>query len=221
VVVTAGPTRERIDPVRFISNYSTGAFGYEIAREAAARGYRVTLVSGPVSLEPPGGVSVVNVESARQMKDAVEKAVKGADCLVMAAAVSDWKARRPAARKLKRGAGRAALELVENPDIVAGIGRRRGREAGGVAGKGPGGRLRIVGFALETDDLEKNALAKLRKKGLDVIVANSAGARSNPFGYNRVDIVILDRAGRRTRVRGSTKAEAAKIILDRAFGFNI
>jgi phosphopantothenoylcysteine decarboxylase/phosphopantothenate--cysteine ligase len=90
-----------------------------------------------------------------------------------------------------------------------------------VAGKGPGGRLRIVGFALETDDLEKNALAKLRKKGLDVIVANSAGARSNPFGYNRVDIVILDRAGRRTRVRGSTKAEAAKIILDRAFGFNI
>ena len=209
IVVTAGPTREKIDPVRFISNYSTGTFGYEIAKEAARRGCRVTLVSGPTCLESPPGIRTVRVESAREMKTAVERALKGADCLIMAAAVSDWRAARPSAKKLKRGSGRPSLELVENPDILAAIAARK------IDG------LKLVGFALETEALEKNAMEKLRKKGLDMIIANAAGERSAPFGDNNINIMIFDSYGRRARVRGATKRQAAKIILDKVFGFNI
>ena len=223
IVITAGPTREKIDPVRFISNYSTGTFGYEIAKEAARRGCRVTLVSGPTALENPPKVKTVRVESAREMKAAVEKALKGADCLIMAAAVSDWRAARPSAKKLKRGSGRATLELVENPDILAGIAarkigglRRRRAYPGGLAGG-----LRLIGFALETEDVEKNALKKLRKKGLDMVIANEVGKRSSPFGDYNTNIVIMDRRGMRTKLSGATKRQAAKIILDKAFDSNI
>lgn len=209
VVVTAGPTREKIDPVRFISNYSTGRFGYEIAREASSRGCRVTLISGPTNLKSPRGVKIVNVESAADMKAAAEKASASADCVIMAAAVSDWRARSPAARKIKRGSGRMVLELVENPDIVAGLRNRVGR------------RTCIVGFALETEALEKNAARKLAKKELDIIVANAIGERSTPFGDNNINIMIIDRSGNKTKVTGKTKRQAAKIILDKAFGFNI
>lgn len=209
VVVTAGPTREKIDPIRFISNCSTGVFGYEIAEEAARRGCRVTLISGPTNLAAPRGVKTINVESAAEMKRATEQASKRADCLIMAAAVSDWRARFPSTKKLKRGAGGKTLELVENPDILAGIGKKRHKG------------LCLVGFALETDRLEKNAISKMKAKGLDMIVANRASARPGPFGYNNINIAIFDRVGRRLRVRGVNKRKAAKIILDRAFSFNI
>jgi phosphopantothenoylcysteine decarboxylase/phosphopantothenate--cysteine ligase len=209
IVVTAGPTREKIDPVRYISNYSTGRFGYEIAKEAFRRGCRVALISGPAALEAPPGVKVVRVESALEMKSAVERAVNNADCLIMAAAVSDWRPARISAKKLKRRPGRTALELVENPDILAGIGRRKKKG------------LVLVGFALETDDVERNALGKLRKKGLDMIVANAAGRGAGPFGDNDAHVMIMDRRGMKTELRGVAKRLAAKIILDKVFDYNI
>jgi phosphopantothenoylcysteine decarboxylase/phosphopantothenate--cysteine ligase len=209
VVVTAGPTREKIDPVRFISNYSTGRFGYEIARQARSMGCRVILISGPTGLKPPSGVKVINVESTAEMKKAAEKASAGAGYIIMAAAVSDWRLRSPSAGKIKRGSGRIRLELVENPDIVAGLRKKLGK---GTC---------IVGFALETGSVEKNAAEKLARKGLDIVVANGMGARSSPFGDNNTNILIMDRLGKRTEVRGKTKRQAAKIILDKAFDFNI
>jgi phosphopantothenoylcysteine decarboxylase/phosphopantothenate--cysteine ligase len=209
IVVTAGPTREKIDPVRFISNYSTGVFGYEIAKEASRRGCRVTLVSGPTALENPPFVKMIKVKSALEMKAAVEKAVKGADCLIMAAAVSDWRVERPSAKKLKRGSGKISLRLVENPDILAGIATNDKR------------KLLLVGFALETGVAERNALKKLKQKKLDMIVANSIGKGSDPFGYNNTDIMIYDKRGGVVSLHGATKRKAAKIILDKAFSFNI
>jgi phosphopantothenoylcysteine decarboxylase/phosphopantothenate--cysteine ligase len=209
IVITAGPTREKIDPVRFISNYSTGMFGYEIAKEAARRGCKVTLVSGPTCLESPAGIRTVRVESAAEMEQAVRQALKGACCLIMAAAVSDWRVKRVSDRKLKRGSGRATLQLVENQDILAAIGRERRKG------------LFLAGFALETEAAEKNALKKMRAKRLDMIVANAVGAKISPFGDNKINIMILDRLGGKAIVRGATKRQAAKIILDKAFGFNI
>jgi len=209
VVITAGPTREKIDPVRFISNYSTGTFGYEIAKEAARRGCRVTLVTGPTEIEAPRSVRTVRVESAAEMREAVGRALKGADYLIMAAAVSDWRVRRVSGKKLKRGSGRMTLELVENPDILAAIGRHRKRG------------LFLAGFALETGDIEKNALRKLKEKKLDMIIANSIGKRRSPFGDNSINIIIFDRRAGKTLLRGATKRKAAEIILDRAFSFNI
>jgi phosphopantothenoylcysteine decarboxylase / phosphopantothenate---cysteine ligase len=209
IVITAGPTREKIDPIRFISNYSTGIFGYEIAKEAARRGCKVTLVSGPTCLESPAGIRTVRVESAVEMGKAVRRALKGACCLVMAAAVSDWRVKRVSDKKLKRGSGKAALELVENQDILATIGNDRKKG------------LFLAGFALETEAVEKNAMKKLRAKKLDMIIANAVGKKMSPFGDNNINITILDRLDRKTVVRGATKRQAAKIILDKAFSFNI
>lgn len=209
MVITAGPTREKIDPVRFISNYSTGAFGYELAKEAGRRGYKVTLISGPTCLEGPVGVKTVRVESAAEMEAAVKRAIKGARCLIMAAAVSDWRVRRISGKKLKRGSGKVALELVENNDILADIGRERKKN------------LFLAGFALETGEVEKNAIKKLRAKKLDMIIANAVSEKKSPFGYNNIDITILDRLHRKAAVRGATKKQAAKIILDKVLSFNI
>jgi phosphopantothenoylcysteine decarboxylase/phosphopantothenate--cysteine ligase len=209
IVITAGPTREKIDPVRFISNYSTGMFGYEIAKEAARRGCKVTLVSGPTCLASPAGIRTVRVESAAEMGEAVRRALKGACCLIMAAAVSDWRVKRASDKKLKRGSGKATLELAENRDILAAIGKDRKKG------------LFLAGFALETEAVEQNALKKLRAKKLDMIIANVVGKKLSPFGDNNTNIMILDRLGRKTVVRGTTKRRAAKIILDKAFSFNI
>lgn len=209
IVITAGPTREKIDPVRFISNYSTGIFGYEIAKEARARGCKVTLVSGPTCLESPAGVRTVRVESAAEMGEAVRRALKGACCLIMAAAVSDWRVKRVSGKKLKRGSGKTTLELVENQDILAAIGRERKKN------------LFLAGFALETDAVEKNALKKLKAKKLDMIITNAISKKKSPFGDNNINITILDRLHRKTVVSGATKKQAAKIILDKVFGFNI
>lgn len=209
VVVTAGPTRERIDPVRFLSNYSTGVFGYAIAGEALRRGCAVKLISGPTGLVPPHGVTLVRVESALEMRKAVMEALPKADCLIMAAAVADWRVKRYSPRKLKRAGPRAILELAENPDILREAGRRRR----------PGTVL--VGFALETEALEANALKKLRRKGLDMIVANRLGPRQGLFGERSVEIAIIDRQGRTLRFKRKTKRQSAKIIIDKALSFNI
>lgn len=207
ILITAGPTRERIDPVRFISNYSTGTFGYEIAGEACRRGLGVTLISGPTQLKAPKRVKFIPVESADDMKKAVLKFFKKADCVVMAAAIADWRPRRSTKRKIKKGATRN-IELVENPDILALIGRRKQNKI-------------AIGFALETENLETNALKKLKDKNLDFIVANRLTKKRSVFGNKALDIVIIDKFGNRTRIFDKTKAKLAKIILDKASKFRI
>jgi len=208
ILVTAGPTRERIDPVRFISNYSTGSFGYAIARESARRGHRTVLVSGPACLDAPRGVKLIRVESALDMKRAVEREFKGCGLVIMAAAVSDWRARTAAGKKIKRGARVKTLELVENPDILAGLGKRKGKRI-------------VVGFALETGNLAKNALKKMRNKNLDMVVANTIKGKRGAFGSGRTSVVIFDRFNGKAFYNNKTKNELAKIILDKALTVNI
>lgn len=208
ILITAGPTREKIDPVRFISNYSTGTFGYEIAREARKRGYKVILVSGPGSLGAPSGIRTIRVESACDMKKAVMKNIRKAGCLIMASAVSDWRVKRPSGGKIKRRGGRISLELIQNPDIL--------KEAAGFK------KDRIfVGFALETKGLVKNALKKLKEKKLDFIVANRLGRDRAIFGDNKTDVIIMDSCGAKTRLRRKSKKELAQIVLDKVEEFNI
>lgn len=207
ILVTAGPTREKIDPVRYISNYSTGIFGYEIARAAKSRGLSVTLVSGPTLLAAPEGVKFVSVESAGDMRSAVLKFIKRSDCVIMAAAVTDWRPRYFARRKMKKF-GVRNIELVENPDILAEISRLKKRRV-------------AVGFALETENLEKNALKKLKDKNLDIIVANRLTPKRSVFGNKALDAVVIDRFGNRTRIFNKRKSKLAEIILDKALKFRI
>ncbi len=208
VLIAAGPTREKIDPVRFISNYSTGMFGYELAYEAIRRGAHVILVSGPTNLKAPQGVKLIGVETALEMRKAVLAELKKADYIIMSAAVCDWRLEKVASRKIKRSTGKVTLRLVENPDILSEVCARKA------------GRV-VAGFALETEDLEKNALKKLFKKNADLIVANALRRRSPIFGDNNVDVVIIDRFGNRQRVRNKSKRDLSKIILDKVFSFNI
>ncbi len=207
VLVTAGPTRERIDPVRFISNHSTGTFGYAIAGEARSRGCRVVLVTGPVAIEPPIGVKTIRVDSAAQMLKWVMAWSKKADYIFMASAVSDWRASNPASSKIKKRGGKVLLELKENPDILKALGRRK--------------TYLLTGFALETENLAGNALKKLKNKGLDIIVANRLDKGSNLFGDNKIDVIIMDKNGGRNLYKRLSKKRLAKIILDKAFSFNI
>lgn len=200
ILVAAGPTRERIDPVRFISNYSTGVFGYEIAKEAKRRGFGVTLVSGPTALEAPRGVRFIGVESSLEMRRALLKEFKKADCVIMTAAVADWRPLYSAKRKIKKSP-KKTIELVENPDILAELGAEKKKKV-------------AVGFALETENLEKNALKKLKDKSLDLIVANRLKRHgSNIFGDKLIDVVTVDRFGNRARIYNKSKRELARIIL--------
>jgi phosphopantothenoylcysteine decarboxylase/phosphopantothenate--cysteine ligase len=183
VVVTSGPTREPIDPVRYISNHSSGKQGHAIARAAAEAGADVMLVTGPVSLADPVGVTVVRVESARDMLAAVEAALP-ADVAVFAAAVADWRVATVADNKLKKGAdGPPMLAFVENPDILATIAKHGTRRP----------KL-VVGFAAETENVIANARAKLARKGCDLIVANDVAPGTGTFGgdANTVHIVTTD-----------------------------
>lgn len=202
VVVTAGPTREHLDPVRFLTNRSSGKMGYAIAGAAASRGAQVTLVSGPVSLNVPEGCEMVNVESACQMRDAVVHAASGADLVVSAAAVADYMPADFSESKIKKSAGLSLLELERTPDIIAELGRAKG------------GRV-LVGFAAETDDLIANALRKLSTKNLDMIVANMVGGADSPFGadHNRVTIIRPERAPE--ALPAMSKLVLAHEILDR------
>ena len=184
VLVTSGPTHEPIDPVRFIANRSSGKQGHAIAAAAAAAGADVMLVSGPVNLPDPPGVTVVKVETAQQMLDAVEQALP-ADVAVFAAAVADWRPERPSDSKIKKQAGGTpTLALVENPDILSTIAHRKS------------GRPRLViGFAAETDDVIANAKAKLAKKGCDWILANDVSPETGIMGgdANTIHLVTLGR----------------------------
>ncbi len=163
-LITAGGTREYLDPVRFLSNASSGKMGYALARTALKAGHDVTLVTAPTALKPPTGAEIVRVESAAEMFAAVKKHVARCDCLIMAAAVADYTPAHPSKTKLKKQAARLTLELKPTPDILKWAGRQ----------KKPGQIL--VGFALEDQDLRANAERKMCEKHLDVIVANTPGA---------------------------------------------
>ena len=180
VLITAGPTHEPIDPVRFIGNRSSGLQGYALARAARAAGARVTLVSGPTALAPPQGVAVVAVETAREMLAAVEAALP-ADVFIGAAAVADWRVEAAGGRKMKKtGQGPPALKLVENPDILATIARKAS------------GRPRlVVGFAAETHDVVEYARAKLTSKNCDLIVANDVGETAGVFGGADNEVFLI------------------------------
>ena len=205
VLVTAGPTREPLDPVRHLSNPSTGRMGFEVARAAARRGADVLLVSGPTALRDPEGVRVVRVGTAEQMAAAVLGAADEQDLLVAAAAVSDYRPRDPSPSKKKKSDGLETLVLERTPDILGTVGERlAGRDRSPV----------LVGFAAETEDVVANAREKLLRKRCDLVVANAVGTPGAGFGgeRNRVSIVGPSRV---EEVEGS-KSAVADAILDRA-----
>ncbi len=201
VVVSAGPCHEPIDPVRYIGNRSSGKMGYAIAEAARDRGADVVLVSGPTALPAPERVRVVPVETALEMQAALEEAVGGADFLVMAAAVADYRVENRAERKIKREkADVLTLQLVRNPDILAGLRDRP---------------LFKVGFAAETDDLLENAKAKLARKGAQMLVANDVTSPGSGFGTDTNQVVLLDWLGGVVPLPLLPKREVADAILDR------
>lgn len=207
VMVTAGPTVEPIDPVRYISNRSSGKTGYAIARAAALRGADVTLVSGPVSLPAPEGVRVVRVRTAHEMLEAAEEAFRDADIAVFAAAVADMRPRAVSDRKLKKsldGDELGAIELVENPDILATLAARKDRQV-------------VVGFAAETNDVVPNAEAKLAAKRADFVVANQVG-EGMAFGTDDNAVWFVD-AEEVEELPRMPKSRLADEILDKAVQF--
>ena len=203
VLVTAGPTREPIDPVRFISNPSTGKMGYAIAAVAARRGADVTLVSGPTALADPPGASVVRVETAEEMARAVDEASDGVDLFVGAAAVSDYRPREVLAQKRKKAPGDETLVLARTPDILAGLGARLAGHADAPV---------LVGFAAETEDVIANAREKLKAKRCDLVVANKIGAAGAGFGSDTNRVALVS-AGELAEIEG-TKAQVADAIFD-------
>ena len=202
ILITCGPTREPIDPVRFVSNYSTGFFGCELARQAKKRGHRVVLISGPLSVAKPLGVPIIDVVTAGQMQQAVEQKFSWCDCLIMNAAVGDFQAQKVAGQKIKREQQKElTLRLKPNPDILVGLSGKKGK------------RL-LVGFALETERLKQNAQAKLRRKKLDMIVATPMKARSYPFGRVKLESLIIDQHGTSQQLKGISKERLSGILLD-------
>lgn len=200
VLVTAGPTREPIDPVRYISNRSSGKMGYAIAAEAAARGAQVTLVSGPTDLDPPAGVEMVPVETVREMYDAVMACAADSDVFVSAAAPADFRPAEVSPKKIKK-TERLTLDLGKTEDILAQVGTAKRHNV-------------VVGFAAETENLERNAAAKLAAKNLDLIVANHVGPGSNVFGSDTNEVTLISRKGETIALPKMTKREVARAILD-------
>jgi phosphopantothenoylcysteine decarboxylase/phosphopantothenate--cysteine ligase len=200
VVVTAGPTREPIDPVRYISNRSSGRMGYALAAAAARRGAQVTLISGPTALTPPPATTFVPVQTAEEMREAVLHHAAGAAIVVKAAAVADYRVRQPADQKIK-GKRDLTLDLTPNPDILAEVAARAG------AGF-------VVGFAAETHDVVANARAKLEAKGIDLLVANDVSRPDIGFDAEDNEVLLIDRWGGSRTLPRMRKAAVADVILD-------
>lgn len=199
VIVTAGPTVEDIDPVRILSNRSSGKMGYALAEAAALRGADVHLVSGPTALRAPAGVHLVPVRSAAQMRDAVLGLFPGADVVVKAAAVADYRPACYSERKLKKGPASARIELVPNDDILALLGRQKKHQV-------------LVGYAAETDNLRSNALAKLAAKNLDIVVANDVS--HGVFGEDSTSATIISTLGNECTLERVSKSHLAGQVLD-------
>jgi phosphopantothenoylcysteine decarboxylase/phosphopantothenate--cysteine ligase len=201
VLVTAGPTEEPLDPVRFITNRSSGKMGYAIARAAHQRGAKVTLISGPTKIPPPQADQIIYVRTALDMYRAVMEHYEKATVIIKAAAVADYRPKTEAQEKIKKDRGIPGIELTRNPDIIAAIGVKKRK---GI----------LVGFAMETQDLLANARQKLFKKNMDMIVANSLREKGAGFETDTNIITIIDRNGKTIVLEKMTKIDAAHRILD-------
>ncbi len=202
ILVTAGPTREAIDPVRYISNPSTGKMGFAIARAAEQRGANVMLVTGPTALAPPANVRVTHVETAAQMAEAVLNFMAHADIIIKTAAVSDYRPCSVSERKLKKDQGNLELALERTDDILKEVGRRKTGQI-------------LVGFAAETHDLESYAVKKMKEKNLDIIVANRIGPPDTGFASDTNEAVLFFRNGAKEPLELMSKEKMAHVLLDR------
>ena len=202
ILITAGPTEEPLDPVRFITNLSSGKMGYALAAAAHRRGARVTLISGPTNLSLPPAEEIIKVRTAKEMYKAVMNSYKKADIIIKAAAVADYRPKVPAVEKIKKNQKTLYLELERNPDIIAEIGKNRGKRV-------------LVGFAMETQDFLANAREKLKKKNMDLIVANNLREEGAGFRTDTNVITIINCEGKAESFDIMTKVEAAEKILDR------
>jgi phosphopantothenoylcysteine decarboxylase/phosphopantothenate--cysteine ligase len=201
VLVSAGPTHEPLDPVRFLGNRSSGKMGFAIAEEAARRGAHVVLVAGPVSLPTPPHVERHDVTTAAEMETALRREAPQADLIVMSAAVADFRPKAISVRKLKRGDGVPRLELEANPDLLAGLARTAPHAV-------------LVGFAAETDHLERNATAKLEQKGVDFLVANDVSRGDIGFGSDANAVTVFRRGGSPLELTRRPKSRLAADLLD-------
>ena len=201
IVVTAGPTREALDPVRYLTNHSSGKMGYAIARQAASRGANVVLISGPSNQTVPGGVQFVPVTSAQDMFAAVQRHYADADAVIKAAAVADYRPKTVAAQKIKKTDGDFVLELERNPDILAWLGAHKTGQI-------------LVGFAAETNDVQQNALGKLQRKHLDFIAANDVTDPDSGFGKDTNRLTLYGTDGSVTALPVLSKEAAADRLLD-------
>ena len=202
VLITAGPTYEPIDPVRFIGNHSSGKMGVAVAAEAARRGATVHLILGPGTVAPPAGVQVVRITTAEQMREAVMRYADDTDAIVMAAAVADFRPKDAATGKLKKDDGTPEVALEPTPDILAELGERPQRPY-------------LVGFAAETSDVEVHGRAKLARKHADLLVANEVGREGTGFGSETNHAAIVSVNGDDIALRDWTKRELAAVIVDR------
>ncbi len=202
ILITAGPTRESIDPVRYITNHSSGKMGYSIAEAALERGAEVTLVSGPTNLTPPRGANLIKIETALDMYRAVMDNFKDQDIVIKSAAVADYRSSSISSSKIKKSGDDLNLTLVRNPDIL--------KELGDIKGS----RI-LVGFAAESDDLIANAKDKVLRKNLDFIVANDITAEGAGFGLDTNIVNIIDRKGNIEKIEISSKLHIAHCILDK------
>ncbi|WP_101688627.1 bifunctional phosphopantothenoylcysteine decarboxylase/phosphopantothenate--cysteine ligase CoaBC [Dysgonomonas massiliensis] len=206
ILITAGPTYEKIDPVRFIGNYSSGKMGFALAEECAARGAEVTLVAGPVSLKTISpNIKRIDVESAEEMYQASVAAFRDMDCAILCAAVADYRVKEQATQKIKRTGDDLNIELVPNKDIAAELGKMKTANQ------------TLVGFALETNDEESNALGKMERKNLDFIVLNSLNDAGAGFQHDTNKITLLSRSGSKQDFPLKSKTEVAKDIIDKVF----
>jgi phosphopantothenoylcysteine decarboxylase/phosphopantothenate--cysteine ligase len=208
VLVTAGPTQEPLDPVRYISNRSSGKMGYALAEAAATRGARVFLISGPVHLPPPRGVEVVGVRTACEMRDEVMRHLPGADIVIKAAAVADFHLSKVPDQKVKKTAARISLELDPTPDILAELGRKKGD-------------FLLVGFAAETQNLQQESRRKLESKNCDMVVGNLVGGSDLGFESDENEVVLALRTGETIALPRASKRAIADRILDEVLNLRL
>jgi len=201
VLITAGPTQEPLDPVRYISNRSSGKMGYALAEAAVARGARVTLISGPVHLAPPRGVTFIGVRTAREMRDQVFANLEPAGIIIKAAAVADFHLAKVPPQKIKKTAARLSLELDPTPDILAELGRKKGD------------RL-LVGFAAETENLHQESRRKLEAKNCDMVVGNLVSGEETGFDTDENEVLLAMRTGELVPVARASKRAVADRIFD-------
>jgi len=202
ILITAGPTVEFIDPVRFISNLSTGHMGYELVKASKKRSKKVTLISGLINIKRAAGVKYILAVTARDMQKSVKKELKRNNVLIMASAVADFKPKSFSKRKVK-SKSTFNLKLTKNTDILKSLSTKDRKNK------------IIVGFALETENLIENARKKLKNKSLDLIIANKATREMSPFGKGKKNVYLIDRAGKQKCLKGVTKGVIARAILDR------